>query len=161
MHALKYTNKDRERFADYFEQKPEKRKADRPKKRKRKYKKSKKNKKKQQKKNNNVPKARRRLFEDKFDGEVATDKKPTRVNWDLEPKFSYRDRLTTSWITQTDLWRVGEKFGRFCLRCGINRNVLNNYIAKIKSGAVQKAGSVKCGRKSMLSESVMRHLCEG
>ena len=163
MHTLKYTDKDRKRFSKYFEPKQKKRKAGRPKKKKRKHNKKKKRKSEQQQKDNDVPKARRRLFEDICAGEVAKAglKKPTRVNWDVEPNFSFRDRLATSWITQTDLWRVGEKFCRFAKRCGIDRKVLSRYIAKVKRGVVKKPRGKKRGRKSMLSESVIRHLCEG
>ena len=165
---LRYTSTDRKRFAEFFTQEETKKKVGRPKKKKRKYSKNKQNKKTDDKKDGVVKSSvQRKLFEDKCEGEVAKDKrnKFSRVNWDIEPNYSYRDRIATSWITQTDLWRVGEKFGRFALRCAIDRNVLRRYINKVKKNAKEKNPTKpkgeKRGRKPMLKQSVMHHLCEG
>ena len=165
---LSYTSTDRKRFAEFFTQEETKKKVGRPKKKKRKYSKNKQNKKTDDKKDGVVKSSvQRKLFEDKCEGEVAKDKrnKFSRVNWDIEPNYSYRDRIATSWITQTDLWRVGEKFGRFALRCAIDRNVLRRYINKVKKNAKEKNPTKpkgeKRGRKPMLKQSVMHHLCEG
>lgn len=162
---LRYTSTDRKRFAEFFEKEEKKRKVGRPRK-KRRY--NKKRKKRDNKKQNKV-KAKRKLFDDRCAGEVAKDKrnKNKRVNWDIEPNKTYRDRCATSWIKQTDLWVVGEKFARFSTRCGIDRNVLSRYINKVKKqkaepkSATKLAVGGKRGRKSMLSQSVMHHLCEG
>lgn len=102
--------------------------------------------------------ARKRLF-DRMEGALANRQKfiTVRINWDVEPNKSLRERLYKSWTEQTDKWRAGEKFGRFCERTGISRHVLRNYIHKKQSGEKPK----KRGRKPALEESVMRHLCEG
>ena len=176
---LKYSESERKRFVEFF--KP-KRKVGRPKKKRRKYNKCKKKKKEKQKQNGaktysalvmtpnpnfrkNV--RRRLLFEDEWEGQVAAEAhKPRehrakRINWDKEPSFGYRDMLATSWMTKTDLWRAGESFSKFCVRTGIDRKVLSNYIKKIQAGVdVQKKGK-KRGRKPTLTPSVMHHLCEG
>ena len=174
MHAV-YTKTDRKRFADYFDQ-PE-RKVGRPRKKKRRYRKKNKEKAKakktKQKKTleRKESKARKRLkfLDDKLAGEAAKLElnKRQRVNWDIEPNFSHRDRCVTSWMCQCDLWRVGEKFARFAERVGIDRGVLTRYMEKLKRQSEQsgsnnkKPKGNKRGRKPMLPVSVMHHLCEG
>ena len=159
---LSYTSTDRKRFAEFFVKKEKKRRVGRPKRKKRKY--NNKKRKKTDNKKDGVVSARRKLFDDRCAGEAAKDKhnKPKRVNWDIEPNYSYRDQCATSWITQTDQWIVGENFGRFATRCGIDRNVLQRYINKVKknTGPTKPKGE-KRGRKGMLSQSVIHHLCEG
>lgn len=170
---MAYTGTDRQRFEGYFEPKSNQRKAGRPKKKKRKYKKHKSDKKQEQQVQQTLEgaqalvcrlsKVRKRLFEDKFEGALNTRKRRkkglTRINWDKEPNFSFRDKLATSWMTKTDLWRPNEPFTRFCLRSGIDRAVLRRYITKIENEK-NKRGR-KRGRKPTLTPSIMRHLCEG
>ena len=80
-----------------------------------------------------------------------------RTNWDT-PKFSaIRDRIANSWVDKTDLYRDGESYQRFCIRCGISRNVLTRYLQNKKGKFTGK----KRGRPSLLSRSIMVHLCEG
>jgi hypothetical protein len=161
MHAF-YNDTDRRRFADYFGD--GKKQVGRPRKKKRRY-----NKKKKAKAKAKAKEQKRKsldVLDDKCAGEVAKAKlnKPKRLNWDIEPNFSYRERVVTSWMCQVDLWRVGEKFCRFATRCGIDRNVLTRYMEKLKntSGSNKtKPRGEKRGRKPMLPVTVMHHLCEG
>ena len=170
-----YTTADRDRFTGFFTKKEKKRRVGRPKKKKRRYNKKKKSKKKQtstvqqtltgEQQKKPKPNACRQLFADEIEGEAIKAKRATkakRINWDKEPHSSYRARLATSWMTQTDRWVVGESFFRFCKRNGIDRNVLQNYIQRIKdAGPNRKPGGKKRGRKPTLPPTVMHHLCEG
>ena len=170
---LHYTDADRERFTGFFEKKQKKRRVGRPKKKKRRYNKKKKKKNKQTvqqtlsgEKKPTKSNVRRQLFEDEIDGEAIKQKqrgpKKTHTNWDKEPNLSYRARLATSWMTRTDKWQPNESFFRFCKRNGIDRNVLLNYMQKIKdAGPNRKPGGKRRGRKPTLPPTVMHHLCEG
>ena len=87
----------------------------------------------------------------------------TRTNWDKEPHFSLRQRVADSWILKNDLWIKGEPLRKFCERTNVSRPVLCRYLPKrkkeLKTGISEKPS--KRGRKTHLSESVMRHICEG
>lgn len=87
----------------------------------------------------------------------------TRINWDLEPHFSLRKRIADSWLLKNDLFAKGETQRKFCERMNISRPVLIRYLPKrqkeLKSGMDLKPS--KRGRKTHLTESVMRHICEG
>jgi hypothetical protein len=76
-------------------------------------------------------KSRKRLFA-KWHGAVASSKQvaTVRINWDIEPHKAYRERLATSWMTKTDLWRANESFTTFCVRTGISRSVLKRFMEK-------------------------------
>ena len=86
-----------------------------------------------------------------------------RINWDKEPHYSLRQRIADSWILKKDLWMKGETLRKFCERMNMSRPVLHRYLSKrkqeLKDGIKSKAS--KRGRKTHLSESVMRHVCEG
>jgi len=86
-----------------------------------------------------------------------------RINWDKEPHYSLRQRIADSWILKKDLWTKGETLRKFCERMNMSRPVLHRYLSKrkqeLKDGTKSKA--YKRGRKTHLSESVMRHVCEG
>ena len=94
-----------------------------------------------------------------LEGTIAKYKrtKQSRINWDRPDNAEYRERLVTSWKTKTDLYRVGDSFCRFCKRNGIDRLVLLRYMKRIDAGDPPK----KRGRKTLLSEDVMTHICEG
>ena len=87
----------------------------------------------------------------------------SRMNWDLEPHSTLRDRIADSWIGHKDLWQKDESFAKFCKRMHISRTVLTRYLPKrkkeLKEGVPAKPS--KRGRKTHLSESVMTHICEG
>ena len=80
-----------------------------------------------------------------------------RVNWDVGEPAVYRLRCADSWMKSTDLFKEGESYHRFCQRCGINRNVLKRFL----KGKYLLNNSNTRGRPSLLSSTVMRHLCEG
>ena len=154
-----YTHQEKATFAAYFQQPDKKRKRGRPKKRKRKKKctnsacaKSGAEIERGEKK-----KARRRLFA-KCQAVVNADKQRDRcrINWDVEPHKSHRDKLAQSWLHKNDLYEEGESFGMFCKRQAIDRNVLKRYLQKTEAGTA----STRRGRPTFLSESVMRHICE-
>ena len=160
---LFYSNKDKKTFAGYFV-KP-KRKVGRPKKKKRKYNKS--NNKKKKKRCAKAT-AKEEQVKAQIEGEAIKVKrlqqKAKRTNWDVEPNLSYRARLATSWMVQVDKWRPNESFNGFCVRNGIDRMVLKRYIDKIRSAGPNFKSEKhinKRGPKTTLSESAMRHLCEG
>lgn len=87
--------------------------------------------------------------------------KTTRVNWDKSPNLELRERIARSWKTKTDLWIQGESFSKFCRRTGISRAVLNRYLNQKQKEDEDCASKKGRGRPTLLSESVMRHLCEG
>lgn len=82
-----------------------------------------------------------------------------RINWDAPDYSELRQIIADSWVKKHNLYSQGESFGRFCHRMGIDRNVLKRYLSgKYVRPELRK---VKRGRPSLLTESVMRHLCEG
>lgn len=84
--------------------------------------------------------------------------KVARVNWDTPENAKLRQRICDSWLQKNDLYSNKTwSFGKFCLSTGIDRNVLQRFLAKQKTNCPP----TKRGRKSLLSESVMRHICEG
>ena len=92
-------------------------------------------------------------------GKVSLSKrvKAKRTNWDTPENQAIRERIRVSWETKTDLYKDGDSFAHFCVRNAINRHVLLRYIARVKSNTTSK----KRGRKPLLSEDVMKHICEG
>ena len=86
-----------------------------------------------------------------------------RCNWDEEPHFSLRQRVTDAWINKNDIYVEGDSMYSFCARTTVSRAVLSRYLpkrlAELKSNVKYVPG--KRGRRSHLSESVMRHVCEG
>ena len=162
MKMLAYSNQDRTRFKKYFCEQERKKKRGRPRKRKRKQKKTKTStstiktvpKRSAKKKK----KARRRLFA-KLNAvaEKAKREDLCRINWDIEPHKSHRERVAQSWLEKNDLYKEGESFGFFCKKHVIDRNVLRRYLESKETGKK----SNKRGRPTHLSESVMRHVCEG
>ena len=83
-----------------------------------------------------------------------------RTNWDTEKYSNLRDRIATSWTERNDLYVKGESFARFCVRCGISRNVLKRYLDKQKQNA-EGVSTRGRGRPALLDRSIMVHLCEG
>ena len=81
-----------------------------------------------------------------------------RTNWEDAKHSQLRDRIADSWEKKTDLYKEGESFNKFCIRCGINRNVLKRYLER--RGAVGLDVRPR-GRPPLLDKSVMVHLCEG
>ena len=79
-----------------------------------------------------------------------------RINWDLPDNAKLRQRIADSWTNKNDLYEDGETFSKFCKRVGIDRNVLTRFLKRDPKKARKKRG-----RPSQLTESVMRHLCEG
>ena len=73
--------------------------------------------------------------------------KQQRTKWDLPDNAKLRQRIASSWT---------ETFNKFCQRVGIKRNVLNRFLERNPNKTRKKRG-----RPTLLSESVMRHLCEG
>ena len=171
---LQYSEADKARFKQYF-LKP-KRKPGRPRKRKRRGR--------PKKKNNDKPSAQlmmagednqltpkqaehldARLESAVRASRAAAAAKPAakRINWDKEPHFSLRQRVADSWLRKDDLWTKGETMRQFCERMHMSRPVLSRYLKKrkkeLKNDTCEKAS--KRGRKAHLSESVMRHVCEG
>ena len=82
----------------------------------------------------------------------------SRINWDVEPHFSLRKRIADSWQNKNDLYAKGDNMYRFCKRVHMARATLCRYLKKLKNGVQNPS---KRGRKTHLSESVMRHICEG
>ena len=95
----------------------------------------------------------------KLEGAVALARrtKPTRVNWESPGKKEARDRMAQSWLNKKDQYQKGDSFRRFCDRCGIHENVLRRYLKRLENNEPAK----KRGRKTLLTEDVMRHICEG
>ena len=89
---------------------------------------------------------------------ARTSEKPTRINWDKGEHAVLRKRYADSWFKSTDLFKKGESFRQFCKRMGIDRTVLKRYL---KGKYVDQEMDNRRGRKTALSSSVMRHLCEG
>ena len=106
-----------------------------------------------------LSKRQRDELKSKLKGAIATaTRKPAvRVNWDVGACAVLRERLAQSWLQKNDLFEAGDSFARFCTKNGISRTVLKRYLANKKSGQPAK----KRGRKTLLSESVIRHICEG
>ena len=118
----------------------------------------------------------------RLEGVVAKDRRSTgsRINWDKEPNASLRIRIADSWTKKNDLHEEGESFNRFCNRMGIHRNVLTRFLEGkyfcilyiimndgdylnmtiCFAGKYKGAKAKSRGRPSLLSESVMRHMCE-
>ena len=96
----------------------------------------------------------------KLEGTIATARRgnSTRVNWDTDVNAKLRERMASSWLTKSDMYKDDDSFTRFCDRVGIHTNTLRRYLNKLKAGDVQPK---KRGRPTLLSESVMRHICEG
>ena len=97
----------------------------------------------------------------RLEGTVAKCRRTTaeRINWDSPDYSILRDIIAKSWDKKNNLYSQGESFGRFCKRMGINRNVLQRYLeGKYKHPELR---AKRRGRPSLLTESVMRHLCEG
>ena len=78
-----------------------------------------------------------------------------RMNWDAHPNAELRKRIADSWEHKNDLYTQGDSFHRFATKMNIDRNVLKRFLDR------RYKTKRKRGRKSFLSESVMRHLCEG
>ena len=102
----------------------------------------------------------------RLEGVIATeanhDNSPAaRINWDTPENSARRKRFADSWTHQNDLYRPGDSFQNFCNRCAIHRNVLKRFL--IGKYQVEEVGPTKQGRgkPSLLSKTVMRHLCEG
>ena len=157
---LQYSNRDVKEFRNYFGE--PKKKRGRPKKKKGKAKSGRKKKKGKQitidlTTTENVRTTARRDAE--MAGLVQMHSRTTlsRTNWDKPENAELRMRLAESWVEKKDLYRAGETFYRFCMRNGIDRNVLSRFIARQKQGIPPK----KRGRKTILSEDVIKHLCEG
>ena len=160
-----YSNTDKQQFKSFF---VKKRKRGRPKKKKR-------GRPRKQKKVDNktqcmidlTPKAAEnldaRLEKAVKASRAAVPKQASRINWDKEPHFSLRKRVADSWILKKDLWTKGETLRKFCERMHVSRPVLCRYLPKrkkeLESGNAEEPS--KRGRKTHLSESVMRHICEG
>jgi len=101
-------------------------------------------------------------LEASLEGAVAKTNrnKAHRINWDTPHNSKLRRRIADSWLNKNDLYSNNKwRFGRFCLRTGIDRNVLQRFLEKLTQG--NKVSQQKRGRKALLSESVMRHICEG
>ena len=89
--------------------------------------------------------------------------KKVRVNWDVPPHCDLRKRIADSWIKKEDLYAKDETMHSFCQRCNFSRAVLVRYLRRRRR---ELAGddiepAKKRGRPTHLSESVMRHICEG
>lgn len=93
-----------------------------------------------------------------LEGALAMGKRTCsrRINWDTPENRERRERIAKSWRCKEDLFRAGEPFHRFCSRVGINEGTLRRFL-KSQGKYVNK----KRGRKTLLPESVMRHICEG
>ena len=163
-----YNAKDKEHFMQYFiPKKAQKKKRGRPKKRKSNNTKPKKNTSKTKKQQD--ARASQTLLLNasqtllnvnaKLEGVARQERRvvTTRVNWDLPGNKEERERMTTSWLNKNDLYRKGDSFRRFCVRCGIHESVLRRYLKRLRNEEPPK----KRGRKTLLPESVMRHICEG
>jgi hypothetical protein len=81
-----------------------------------------------------------------------------RINWDKGQPALHRKRCADSWFKSADLFEPGESFGHFCKRMAIDRNVLKRYL---KGKYLEQHLAKRRGRPSLLSVSVMTHLCEG
>lgn len=169
--SMRYSDVDKRSFKSYFTPPaPVKRKRGRPKKKKRKIKVKTekvceiKQPKKQQKKikSEHAKKLSVRTSEQlhaSLEGVIAKclrQKKATRENWDKGANKVLREKLAQSWLNKNDAYKDGETFERFVKRNGIPRNCLRRYLAKKKAGEAPK----KRGRPTLLSEDVMRHICE-
>ena len=96
----------------------------------------------------------------RLEGTLAKDErsKAKRINWDEAPHSQLRQRLANAWTKKNDVYSTGDSFGRFCIKVNIDRNVLHRFLnGKYKDNVQAKSR----GRPSLLSKSVMRHLCEG
>lgn len=51
-----------------------------------------------------------------------------RINWDVEPYFSIRKNIADSWVNKNNLYTYGDSFNKFCIKMGIDRNVLKRYM---------------------------------
>ena len=94
---------------------------------------------------------------------ACSDAKTRRVNWDIEPHSSLRNRVADSWINKNDLYTKGDTFYKFCARTNFSRSTLTRYLPLrrkfLQDGVAPQPK--KRGRKTHLCESVMRHICEG
>ena len=96
----------------------------------------------------------------RLEGAVAAAQlkpKRTRINWENPVFRARRERIANAWVLQNDIYEEGDTFRRFCERAAINEGVLRRYLIRKKDGIAAK----KRGRKTLLPESVMRHICEG
>ena len=95
-----------------------------------------------------------------LEGTIAIEKhtmgRRSRINWDTPENKRRRERIANSWSQKGDLYRAGESFARYCARVGIHEGSLRRFL-KADGAYVTK----KRGRKTLLTESVMRHICEG
>ena len=89
---------------------------------------------------------------------ARTSEVAKRINWDKGEHAVLRKRYADSWFKSTDLFKKGESFRQFCKHMGIDRTVLKRYL---KGKYISQEMENRRGRKSALSTSVMRHLCEG
>ena len=98
-----------------------------------------------------------KMVHNKLEGHVAKKvrQKSKRTNWDVGAAKELRERLAQSWTARNDLYNEGETFAAFCERNGINRHVLKRFLDRPED---KQPGSR--GRPTLLSNSVMRHLCE-
>ena len=155
-------------FRDYFGEQPRKRKRGRPRK--------KKKRKRGRKKQHEVvdlskPAQQSQMVIDvsaddgdkakldaKLAGLIAKEKRTMntiqkRVNWAVSPWKEQLARLKKSWINKNDLFKDGMTFNNFCERNGVSYSVMRRYL--------KNPTKKKRGRKTLLSEDVMLHLCEG
>ena len=98
------------------------------------------------------------LLQATLEGAVRAERSKVkrRINWDTEARSELRERIAKSWVEKNDMFRGGEAFSKFCERVGINVCTLRRYLKVRGDEYVAK----KRGRKSLLTESVMRHICE-
>ena len=159
---LSYSKKDKDAFQKFFQ--PPKRKVGRPRKKKR----ARRGKNAQKLQKRKTKKAGQRLIDmtvasskkltKAIDNKLAaTNREPTtRINWDLPENAQYRSRCADSWENKDDLYVPGDSMSAFCFRNAIDRKVLSTFIKKRGAGILPK----QRGRPTLLSQSVMKHLCE-
>ena len=166
-----YDDADKQRFVSYFS-KPKKRGRPPKKKRKRGRPKKEPNKKVQSQKQCMIDMTTKESA-DQLDARLEATVKASRdarkrqnssrINWDVEPHCTLRNRIADSWIKKEDLYAKNDTLNSFCTRCNFSRAVLTRYLPRRRK---ELAGDVvearrKRGRPTHLSESVMRHICEG
>lgn len=156
-----YNPIEQSRFIGYFG-KP-KRQRGRPKKRKRKrgrpnYLKTKRERNNEAQRVQNGKDKEKARLQSTFEGVIAQGRGrvKSRINWDTPGRIQLRERIADSWNNKDDMYRAGECFTKFCKRVGIDVNSLRRFL-KIKDNYIPK----KRGRKTLLPENVMRHICEG
>ena len=94
-------------------------------------------------------------------GAALLEQPRRRINWNTPENQVKLKRISISWIEQTDLYLPGETMHAFCEHVGVDRGVLRRYMTQNKKVGKSSKKARRRGRPTLLSRSVMEHLCEG